>query len=1056
MNNINKLKKWSAFILSMLLYMIFLNVDINAQNINVKGKVIDQDGNALPGTAIVVQGSSLGTATNDDGDYVLNNVPKGSILEFVLVGFVKQEIKLTGDKTTINVILAEEAQALDDVTIVAFGQQKKSSVIASVESVNVANLKQPASNLTSAFAGKIPGIISYQTSGEPGADNAQFFVRGVTTFGYKAEPLILIDGFEASSDDLARTQPDDIESFSILKDASATSLYGPRGANGIILINTKSGQEGNVKLNVRIDTHIASPTRKNEFVDGVEYMKLYNEAYRTRLNHVAPNTLGTFYSEQKILSTENGENPMIYPNIDWYEQLFNKQTVNTKANINVSGGGKVATYYVAGGYDKETGLLKVDSRNNFNNNIDINRAHIRTNVIFKLTKTTTLDTRIQGRFERYTGPYVSATDIFRMVMDSNPVDFPAVYEPDFLHQYTPHTLFGSAFYNGAIRPNAYAEMVRGYESRDESTINVQVSLIQDLSFITQGLNAQAKISANTWSHYRGKRTYRPFYYELESYDQITGEYKLYDMNPNDGNARLGEVEANRDASGHYYYELRLNWDRKFGKHNVGLMTVGMMEEKVLTAGNSRSIFETLPERNLGNSGRATYNFDERYFLEIAYGYNGSEKFAKQYRFGFFPSFGAGWLVSNEPFWANLKETVSNLKLKFTYGKVGNDAIAGRSGRFYYLSNISIGSGGGATWGETFTNAYGGYNVSRYDNPDITWEISTKYNLGLELGLFKNEALKIQFDVYRDIRDKIYIERKSLPATSGLPTVSGNLGKVKSQGIDASVDYQHFFNKDFWLTGRGNFTYSVNEYLRLDEKNYTDKYLSHIGQNVNQGYGLVAERLFLDDAEVRNSPAQGFGEYLAGDIKYKDINGDGKIDSNDAVPMGFPTVPEIQYGFGLSAGYKNFDFSFFFQGNARVSFFIDSKDTRQENGSWKYGIAPFSGRRNALKIVADDYWTETNPNVHAFWPRLSTTLLNNNTQQSSWWLRDGSFMRLKSIEAGYSFTNLKKLKIQNFRIYLSAENLFVLSAFKMWDPEMGSNGLGYPVNRRLNIGVQLSF
>jgi TonB-linked SusC/RagA family outer membrane protein len=1019
-----------------------------AQGIRINGSVSDEDGVLIPAAGVTIRGTTQGAVTNDKGEYSLTVPSDTTVLIFTSVGYTTQEVKV-GDRRFIAIRLKEEAQELDDVTIVAFGTQKKSSVISSVETVRVADLKQPASNLTSSFAGKIPGIISYQTSGEPGADNAQFFVRGVTTFGYKAEPLILIDGFEATSDDLARTQPDDIESFSILKDASATSLYGPRGANGIILINTKSGHEGPVRLNVRIDTHIASPTMTNEFVDGVEYMKLYNEAYRSRLSAYTPNALGTFYSEQKIFSTEKGENPMIYPNIDWYDQLFNKQTINTKANVSVSGGGKVATYYVAGGYDKETGLLKVDNRNNFNNNIDINRAHIRTNVIFKLTKTTTLDTRISGRFERYTGPYVSASDIFKMVMNANPVDFPAVYEPDLRHQYTPHTLFGSAFYNGAIRSNPYAEMVKGYENRDESTLNVQASLMQDLNFITKGLKAQAKISANSWSKHSSKRAYKPFYYELESFDQVTGEYKLYDMNPNEGNAHLGDVSPGRDASGHYYYELRLNWDRKFGRHEVGLMTVGMMEEKVLTSGSSTNIFETLPERNTGNSGRATYNYDERYFAEFAYGYNGSEKFDKNHRFGFFPSFGAGWLISNEAFWADMKKTVSNLKLKFTYGKVGNDAIvADRSGRFYYLSDISIGSGGGAVWGETFTNTYGGYNVSRYSNPDITWEISTKYNLGLEVGLFKNEALKIQFDVYRDIRDNIYIVRKSLPATSGLPEVNGNLGKVQSQGIDASIDYQHFFNKDFWLTGRANFTYAVNEYLRLDEKDFSDRYLSKIGQNINQGYGLVAERLFLDDAEVRNSPSQDFGEYLAGDIKYKDINGDGKVDSNDEVPMGFPTVPEIQYGFGLSAGYKNFDFSFFFQGNARVSFFI--------NAGEKDGIAPFISRRNALSVVARDYWTETNPNVHAFWPRLSTVALENNTRQSSWWLRNGAFMRLKSIEAGYNFSGLQKLRIQNCRLYLSAENLFVISAFKMWEPEMGSNGLGYPINRRLNIGIQLSF
>jgi TonB-linked SusC/RagA family outer membrane protein len=451
---------------------------------------------------------------------------------------------------------------------------------------------------------------------------------------------------------------------------------------------------------------------------------------------------------------------------------------------------------------------------------------------------------------------------------------------------------------------------------------------------------------------------------------------------------------------------------------------------------------------MGNSGRLTYDYDNRYFAEFAYGYNGSEKFTGSKQFGFFPSFGAGWLVSNESFWESMKKVVNTLKLKYTYGKVGNDAIAGRADRFWFLSDIAIGSGSGYRWGQTFMTQYGGYNTVRYANPDITWEVSTKYNLGLELGFLKDEALKFQVDFYRDIRDKIYRQRENLGSTLGLEaTISGNVGKVQSQGIDASLDYKQFFGKDLWVTGRANFTYATNKYLRLDEKNYADQYLHHIGQNINQGYGLIGERLFVDEAEIANSPRQDFGPYLPGDIKYKDVNGDGVINDNDIVPIGYPTVPEMQYGFGLSAGYKNFDFSFFFQGNARVSMFIDAGTT---------GIAPFIDRRNAMSIIGEDHWSVTNQDPYAFWPRLAVGYVANNQRASTWWVRDASFLRLKSAEFGYTFKGLKKVGLESGRVYFSTENLFVLSPFKMWDPEMGNNGLAYPLNRRFNVGIQLSF
>jgi TonB-linked SusC/RagA family outer membrane protein len=1021
---------------------------------NISGVVKDDKGESLGGVTVIVKGTTRGVITDVDGSYTLK-AASGNVLVFSLLGYEEQSILLES-QTVLNVVLMPKTDELDEVVLVAFGTQKKSSLVASIEQVKMSDLRVPAQNLTNSLAGRIPGIISYQTSGEPGADNAQFFVRGVTTFGYKTSPLILIDGFEATTDDLARLQPDDVESFSILKDASATALYGARGANGIILVMTKAGKEGAMRINVRVDTHVATPTKMNDVMDGVEYMRLYNEA-RVSRNPV----LGVYYTEQKIQSTIRGDNPMIYPNVDWYDELFKNSTVNTKANLNVSGGGGVATYYVAGGYDNENGLLRVDQRNNFNNNITINRYHIRSNVVFKLTKTTTLDTRLHGRFEKYNGPSIDASNLFSRIMLANPVDFPAVFEPDDANLLTQHTLFGSTTVDGAIKGNPYADMVQGYTSRDESTMTVMATLFQDLNFITEGLKFQAKASANTWSKYQQTRMYSPYYYDVESYNAVTEKYVLLGLNPLSGNAYLGNVMPERDATANYYFEARLNWDRKFGNHTWGAMVVGMAQESLLTGGANLTIYETLPERNLGISGRFTYDYDNRYFIEFDYGYNGSEKFMGHKRFGFFPSFGSGWLVSNEKFWTPMKNILSTLKFKFTYGLVGNDAIAGRGGRFFYLSDISKGTmvnsqiPDGYRWGQTFTGLYYGYNISRYANPDISWEVSRKYNIGIELGALK-DALKLQVDYFQDTRSNIYMERENFASTVGLEAkISGNVGKVRSHGVDASLDYQQFFSKDWWMTGRVNFTYATNKYLELDEREYRDTYLKKVGHNIEQKWGLVAERLFVDDEEIRNSPHQDFQEYMAGDIKYRDINGDGVVNSNDRIPMGYPTVPEIQYGFGLSTGYKKFDFSFFFQGNARVSFFIDASDYVDDWGIAR-GIAPFSGRRNALTIVGDDYWTASNPNVHAFWPRLSTTPIKNNSEQSSWWLRDGSFLRLKTIEVGYTLPGYEKIGLSNSRVYFSVENMFAISSFKLWDPEVGSGGLGYPPNRRFNVGIQLSF
>jgi len=1009
-----------------------------AQASLVKGQVVDKEGNPLPGVSVFQLSSTNGTITSIDGKYAISNLNENDSLRFSYVGFNNQVIKV-GKQTIINVVLLESASALEEVQVVAFQTQKKNSVIGSINTVNPTELKIAPTNLTNALAGKIAGVISYQRSGEPGQDNAEFFIRGVTSFGYANSPLILIDGLEVTTTDLARMEPDNIASFSIMKDATATALYGARGANGVILVTTKTGKKGKANISVRIENSITSPTITNQFLNGVDYMELYNKALRTR----DPEAL-LYYSKDKIEGTRNGLNPQIYPNVDWYSELFRSTVQNQKANMSVSGGGEVAQYYLSVSYTDEKGLLNVDKMNNFNNNIDIKRYNLRANIDVNLTKSTKAMVKFYSLIDRYNGPQNDAGSIFSMVMQANPVNFPKYYDKDESTQFVNHVLFGNKG-NGGY-PNPYAEMVRGYKDRFSSTTTAQFQLEQDLSMITKGLKLRGMASLNSYSLSEVARGFTPFYYGLKEVDGESGVIHSIEQ-ISEGTEYLTTGTSNKTANNSFYFEGVAQYNRVFGdKHDIGGLLVGYARELLTDA--SSDVYSSLPFRNMGISGRTTYAYDERYFVELNFGYNGSEKFSKQNRYGFFPSAGLGWVVSNEKFFTEtMKKAVSNLKLKATYGLVGNDAIS--SNRFYYLSSVNLNDGGkGHVWGEDFGNSYNGYNINSYANPAVTWEVAEKANFGLELGLFNN--VNIQVDYFTESRTNIYMQRDYIPASMGLTApIASNIGKAESHGIDGSVDYKVSVNKDLWITSRVNFTYATNQIIENGEPQYPYPYMSSIGQPMNQPRGLVAERLFIDEQDVLNSPVQynQMGSYMAGDIKYVDVNEDGKIDDSDMVPIGFPTVPEIVYGFGASLGYKNVDFSFFFQGSGRSSFFIDPTT-----------ISPFVKERNALQIIADNHWSDENPDPNAFWPRMSVNAVANNEKASTWWLRDGSFLRLKSVELGYSLPEklLGKMNIEKARFYASGTNLLVFSKFKLWDPEMGGKGLGYPPQRIINIGLNFNF
>jgi len=1033
--------------------------------IRVTGTVSDDVGGLMPGVSVVVRSTTIITTTNENGEFTLNVPSDTAVLQFSFMGFKPQEI-VVGNRRIIAVTMQEAVAEIGEVTIVAFAKQKKESVIASITTLNTKELKVPSSNLTTALSGRISGLVSYQRTGEPGMDDASFFVRGVTSLTYANGPMILIDGMEMSSSDLARVQPDDIASFSIMKDATATALYGARGANGVILITTKEGREGVSTVSLRVETSLAQPTQMVKFVDPIAYMQMFNEAVLTRDKMAI-----TPYSQAKIDQTMlPNRNPYIYPATDWYDMLFKDNTINYRANFNVSGGGKAARYYIAATYNQDNGVLKVDKRNNFNNNIDLKRYLLRTNVNINVTNTTEAVVRLYGTFDDYTGPIDGGSELYQKVMRSDPVRFPAYYAPDQTYQYAQHILFGND--NGMTNfVNPYADMVKGYKEYTKSLMMAQFEARQKLDFLTKGLVVRGLFSTNRYSYFDVTRNYNPFYYNVGDYDKYTDTYHLLCVNPNSGTEYLNYSEGGKEITTTTYMELAVNYDRTFAeKHTVSGLLVAT-RRNVLEA-NAGSLQLSLPSRNQGVSGRATYSYDDRYFSEFNFGYNGSERFYKSFRYGFFPSVGLGWIVSNENFWNdNLKKTISNLKLKGTYGLVGNDAIGDKNDRFYYMSSVNLNDGDrGFRFGQDFLYQRDGVSTGRYANEQITWETARKMNLGIEMGLFNK--IEIIADYYTEHRDGILQARSDIPTTMGLQAITrANLGKAMGQGIDFSIDYQQNISNDFWVTGRVNFTYATTKYTEYEEVDNTETpWISKIGQPVSQQWGYVAERLFVDDNEVANSPPQYIGSdrYMGGDIKYRDINRDGKITSLDMVPIGYPTEPQIIYGFGLSAGYKAFDVSFFFQGLAQESFWIytaiPSYDDRNKYPSTvpfidSDAVAGTISQNMLLQAYADSHWDETNKNIYALFPRFSDRMVSNNySERSTWFMRDGSFMRLKSAEIGYSLPEriIQRAKIVNLRVYASGTNLLTFSKFKLWDPEMAGNGLSYPIQRVFNLGVQITF
>lgn len=1022
-----------------IVFLLLSGGSLMAQDTRVTGTVQDSLQN-LPGVTVQIKGlAGRATQTDQNGNFIIDVPPlvNATVLVFTRVGYLIQEVPFEGQE--LNIVMEADEDALEEVVVVGYGTQRKSEVVGSVTTVRPEDLKVPSSNLTTALAGNVAGIIAYQRSGEPGADNADFFVRGITTFGANTSPLILIDNIELTATDLARLQPDDIESFSIMKDASATALYGARGANGVILVTTKRGVEGPAKISFRSEMSTNMPTENIRLADPISYMKLHNEAVLTR------NPLGDLpYSQDKIENTlRPGASPYIYPANDWYDMLFDDYAISQRANLSVAGGGSVARYFISSAFTKDNGALKVDNRNSFNNNIDFKNYSLRANVDVNITKTTELAVRLSGNFDDYNGPNQTGEKMYEMVMHSNPVMFPAYYPVDEDFQYVNHIMFGN--YQGNYT-NPYAEMVRGYTDRTRSQMLASIEVNQDLSFITKGLKLMSLVNLSRLAEYDVRRLYNPFWYQLRNnYDSFTGKYQIDRFNE-DGTEYLDYFESPKVVEATTYSETRLNYNNTFDKHGISGLLVFTTRQWI--AANQGNLQLSLPSRNVGLAGRSTYSYDNKYFFEFNFGYNGSERFAANHRWGLFPSAGAAWLISNERFMEKYSSTISNLKLRYSYGLVGNDQIGGPEDRFFYLSQVNMNDGGrGAYFGENVDKGGAGIRIDRYANEAITWETSTKQNIALELGLFGKANIIAEY--FTEHRRNILMTRASIPSTMGLQApVQANIGEATARGFDVQSDFQHSWNEYFWTSARANFTYSTSKFKVYEEPEYKEPWRSRVGHSLAQNWGYIAERLFMDDAEAQNSPPQMFGSvYGGGDVKYLDVNRDGQITSADMVPIGNPTSPEIIYGFGVSVGYKGFDGSVFFQGLANESFWIDPVKT-----------SPFQNQTQLLGVYADSHWSEDNQDMYALWPRLSSTLNDNNTQPSTWFMRDGSFLRLKQAELGYALPGKwkERFHLNQFRVYLSGTNLLLFSKFKLWDAEMGGEGLGYPLQKVFNLGINMSF
>lgn len=1013
----------------------------------ITGTVVTGDTNEpAVGATVYLRNSTTGTITDTDGKFSIAIEGLGGVLEFSYIGYKTQEVALVG-QSNINVTLQPDNEVLDEVVVVGYGSQRKESVVGAISTLDVTKLIVPTSNLSTALAGQLSGIVAMSRSGEPGKNSAaDFYIRGVSSFTGNTSPLVLVDGVER---DLDLVDTEDIASFSILKDASASAVYGVRGANGVILITTKKGAVGKPQVNVRTEFGFTQPTKKPKMVNSAQWAELYNEAYSTN-----------YYSAEDIEMYRSGADPDLYPNVDWFDTMFNNMAANQRVNLNITGGSDIVRYYVAGSFYNESSIYKnAGNIYGYDSSIRYNKFNFRANVDLNLTKSTVINLNLANIYEKSFGPGFGDTDsdIWSYLFMTSPNAFPVEYSDGRLSG--PSTDSGYNPWNMLVHS--------GYREQFWNSAQSLIGVTQDIGALWEplkGLTANIKFSWDAWNTTLQRRSKSPTFYHARGraedgsliYDDENGDGIWEPVHTGDETLSYG---IGRSGTMTRYVEGSLTYNRLFGEHRVGALF--LYNHKIYTNTQAGSSSASLPYKDQGIAGRLTYAFRDTYFLEVNMGYNGSENFARGHRFGFFPAVALGWMMSSEKWFEPATKVIDMLKWKASYGKVGNDDIGGNR-RWVYEPTIV--TGGSWYYGQSANQGGSGIRVGEVENLEASWEEALKLNAGVEFSLFNK--VRVQADYFREKRQGIFLQRAGLPAIVGVSTVPYvNIGETLNQGFDATVEYMHKVNDDLFITARGNFTFNRNKLINNDEPDWEYRYQNRIGKPFGSGgstqpFGLIALGLFESEEEIANSPVQNFGEYRVGDIKYQDVNGDGIVDEQDAVAIGYTNLPEITYGFGATAQWKGWDFNLFFQGVARTSFFLSGSSIR----------SPFStGNMERAAINEDVYgnvWMSTNTaeqNAGVTYPRLSAGSggagSTNNNRASTWWLRDGSFLRLKSMEIGYSLPQhiLQKSFIKSLRFYISGNNLLCFSPFKLWDPEKGtSDGSGYPLNRTFSIGFNANF
>lgn len=987
--------------------------------ITLKGKVIDETGQSIPGATVKVKGVSTTVATNPSGEFTIK-ADESDTLVVSFIGYQSQEIAIEKRKF-LTITLKPVDNSLNEVVVVAFGQkQRKIETLGAQSTLDVESLKQPVANISTVLAGRVSGLVGVQRSGEPGRDGANLWIRGVITTGNNT-PLILVDGVERA---FSNIDPNDIESFSILKDASSTSVYGVRGANGVIIITTKKGKAGKTDLSLDYYQGLTQFTRIPELADGVTYMQMANEANTTRGGN-------PIYSEDMIAKTRSQEDPFLYPNVNWFDEIFNKFGHNRKANLSVRGGGEKATFYVSAGYYDETGLFTTNGLQQYNSSIKFSRVNFSSALSIKATKSTTIDLGIKGWISNGNYPGKSASDIFSMALKTYPILYPTMY-PDNKEPFLS---------TGGGLNSPYALLTnRGYQTTYENQIMSDIRITQDLGALVKGMSTHVLYSFDAINSNTLARIKTPTTYYATSRNS-NGELIYSSINP--GQDYLSFARTN-GGNRQFYLEGAINYARTFARHKIGALALYYQSDRVsATAGD---LIASIPFRSLGAVGRMTYSYNDRYLAEATFGYNGAENFAPDKRYGFFPSFAAGWVVSNEPFFGNIKNVFQLFKFRASYGIVGSSNIGGR--RFSYVG--TVGNNGEYQFGQIRNdNLLTGIDIADYP-VDATWETEKDLNLGLEIKTWNN-ALSLQFDYFTRKRENIFTERKGVPDFVGVRNnILGNLGKTEAKGMDFTGNFDKSFGA-FSLSLQGTFTFNKNKVIEDDTPNPAFPWQQSRGQSVFNRRGYIADG-FYTQAEIDNpAVARTTGVVQAGDIKFRDLNADGVINADDITFIGKDQVPQILYGFGTTLGYKGFSLGAFFQGVSSVDFYFSSTFMPFRNGS----------STGSLYANILDRWTPQNPNPNAFYPRLSygSDINQNYSSTNSHFLMNGRFLRLKTLDFGYTFpkTWLSRLSVQRLRAYFIGYNLFTFSPFKYWDPELGSgSGTTYPNIKTYSLGLSATF